>query len=131
MIQGTDGTSLFVVADGEVEVVVRRGDGVDVRVSVLGRGAVIGEMSLLTGEPRSATVRAFDGALVYEIGRAQYAPLLQAHREWVDELAAVMEERLRNQDGVLAAYAAHPRRHQIADRIRRHLFGPGTAAPAD
>ena len=60
-------------------------------------------MSLLTGEPRRATVRAVDGALVYEIGREQYAPLLLAHREWVDELATVMETRLREREALLAS----------------------------
>ena len=73
-IQGTAGTSLFIVADGEVEVVVRRAQGPDMRVATLGRGEVIGEMSLLTGEPRTATVRAVDGALVYEIGQASVRP---------------------------------------------------------
>ena len=43
-------------------------DGEDVLVDTMGKGAVVGEMSLLTGEPRTATVRALDGAVVYEIG---------------------------------------------------------------
>ena len=127
VIQGTEGTSLFVVADGEVEVLLRQGDAPDLRAAVMGRGAVVGEMSLLTGEPRQATVRALDGALVYEIGRDQYAPLLLAHRDWVDELAAVMETRLREREALLAAYDAHPRRHAIASSIRRHFFGADRA----
>jgi CRP-like cAMP-binding protein len=132
ILQGTEGTSLFVVADGEVEAVIRRDGERDLRVAVMGRGAVVGEMSLLTGEPRSATVRAVDGALVYEIGREHYAPLLLAHREWVDELAAVMEARLREQTGVLAAYDAHPRRLELAARIRRTFFGAdGAGSTAD
>lgn len=132
VIQGTEGTSLFVVADGEVEVVIRPEDAHDLRAAVMGRGAVVGEMSLLTGEPRTATVRAVDGALVYEIGRDQYEPLLLAHRDWVDELAAVMETRLREREAFLAAHDAHPRRHEIAARIRRHFFGAeGAGAAAD
>ena len=43
-------------------------------------------MSLLTGEPRSATVRAVDGALVYEVGRRQLQPLLAARPELFDAL---------------------------------------------
>jgi CRP-like cAMP-binding protein len=135
-IQGTPGTSLFVVADGEVEVVVRRPDGPDLKVATLGRGEVVGEMSLLTGEPRSATVRAVDGALVYEIGQPHYAPLLRTHREWVEELAAIMEERLRQREAQLDAYDAQTRRREIGRRIARHFFpasdgGPSAAAPAD
>ena len=135
-IQGTAGTSLFVVADGEVEVVLRREQGPDLKIATLGRGEVVGEMSLLTGEPRAATVRAVDGALVYEIGRAQYAPLLQTHREWVEELALLMEERLRQREADLEAYDAQLRQGEIRRRIVRHFFSPAddtpyAAAPAD
>lgn len=80
VVQGGEGTSLFVVADGDVEVLLRREDGKDVFVETMGRGEVIGEFSLLTGEERSATVRAVDSALVLEIGHQQYAPLLRAPR---------------------------------------------------
>ncbi len=135
-IQGTVGTSLFIVADGEVEVVVRRAQGPDLKVATLGRGEVIGEMSLLTGEPRAATVRAVDGALVYEIGQPHYAPLLHTHREWVEELAMIMEERLRQGEADLDSYDAQTRRRDLGHRIVRHFFSaadgaPYAAAPAD
>ena len=54
-------------------------------------------MSLLTGAPRSATVRALEGALVYEIGRRQYAPILAARPELVEALERAMEARLEAQ----------------------------------
>ena len=47
-------------------------------------------MSLLTGEPRSATVRAVDGALVYEVGRRQLQPLLAARPELLEALQSAM-----------------------------------------
>jgi len=130
VIQDTEGTSLFVVADGEVEVVLRRPGMPDLRVATLSRGEVIGEMSLLTGEPRAATVRATDYALVYEIGRSQYEPLLQAHREWVDELASIMEERLSDREARVEAYDARGERADIGRRVLRHFFGGADAAPA-
>jgi hypothetical protein len=95
VVQGEGGGSLFVLAEGEVEVVLRSDDGEDTVVDTMGKGAVVGEMSLLTGEPRTATVRAIDGAVAYEIGARQYAPILQAHPELVDVLARVMVNRLR------------------------------------
>jgi CRP-like cAMP-binding protein len=102
----------------------------------MGRGAVVGEMSLLTGEPRSATVRAADAALVYEIGWRQYEPLLRAHPDWIDELAEIMEQRLRERHAKLEAYEVRGRQ-EIARRIRRRFFGgmhdtaATAAAPAD
>ena len=87
IVQGQEGDSLFVVVEGTVEVLLRRADGAEVNLGTRATGTVLGEMSLLTGEPRSATVRAVDGALVYEVGRRQYEPILAARPELVDALA--------------------------------------------
>ena len=123
VIQGQPGTSLFVVADGEVEVVLRRENGRDVVVDTMARGEVVGEMSLLTGEPRSATVRAADSALVYEVGRRQFEPLLQANPQWIDELAEIMERRLNGRQAYLEALDDQT---TLRDRLLRALLGsPG------
>jgi len=121
MVQGQDGTSLFVVVDGAVEVLLRREDGQDWPLDTRVKGSVIGEMSLLTGEPRAATVRAVTGATVYEIGRRQYQPLLRKRPELLDELAAVVEQRLREQANRLRAYDVDRERKAIRDRINRFL----------
>ena len=93
MIQGTPSTrSLFLVAEGNLEVLLRSDSGEDVVVDTMGKGAVIGEMSLLTGAPHNATVRAVDHAVVYEIGESQHEPLLPA---LANTLGAVMTERLQ------------------------------------
>ena len=117
---GEEGTSLFIVAAGKVEVLRRLEDGSDVHISHLGPGSVLGEMSLLTGQPRSATVRASeDGALVLEIAEEQYRPLIVLHPEWIDELASLMDERLSREREVLES----PKEgHSIRDRIRQRFF---------
>jgi CRP-like cAMP-binding protein len=108
IVQGQAGDSLFVVAEGAVDVVLRRPDGTEVNLGTRPHGVVLGEMSLLTGEARSATVRAVEGALVYEVGRRQYEALLAGRPELVDALARVMEDRLRAQDASLEAHDARP-----------------------
>jgi len=123
VVQGQEGTSLFLVAEGTVEVRLRNPDGTDWLADTMGRGAVVGEMSLLTGEPRSATVRSVGETVVYEIGRQQYEPLLKSHPEWVDELASVMEDRLARRQERIADLQV-PRRGALAERIRRNFFGP-------
>ena len=122
VVQGQEGGSLFVLADGELEVLLRQGDGEDVLVDTMRKGAVVGEMSLLTGEPRTATVRALDGAVVYEIGASQYAPILRAHPELVDVLAQLMVDRLRERRRRLDAREAARDHATIARQIRRALF---------
>ena len=79
-------------------------------------------MSLLTGEPRTASVRARDGAVVYEVGAQQYAPILGAHPELVDILAKLMVNRIDERRTRLDARAAARERAAIASRIRRALF---------
>jgi CRP-like cAMP-binding protein len=126
VVQGEAGGSLFVIADGELEVMLRGDDGEDVLVDTMSKGAVVGEMSLLTGEPRSATVRSRDGAVVYEVGAQQYAPVLGAHPELVDILAKLMVSRIDERRTRLDARAAARERAAIAGRIRRAFT---TAAP--
>ena len=120
IVQGQPGGSLFVVVEGEVEVMLRRADG-EVSLGVRPSGAVLGEMSLLTGEPRSATVRAVEGAVVYEIGPRQYEPLLAARPALVDALERAMEQRLRAQGEVLERVDADRARAGFTTRIRRLL----------
>jgi CRP-like cAMP-binding protein len=78
-------------------------------------------MSLLTGEPRSASVRARDGAVVYEVGAQQYAPVLRAHPELVETLAKLMVTRLDERRVRLDARAAARERADLARKIRRAL----------
>lgn len=94
IIAGRSGTSLFLVASGILEVLTRQPDGTDGRVNLQKPGQLLGEISLLTGRPRSATVRALEGSVVYEIGKHQYEPLLKAHPELVAHLTACMETNL-------------------------------------
>jgi len=126
VVQGNEGTSLFLVGEGEVEVRLRKVDGTDWLVETMGRGEVVGEMALLTGERRSATVRSVEETVVYEIGRQQYEPLLLAHPEWIDELATVMEQRLIRRQARLADLAEmenESRPQPLLERIRRNFFG--------
>jgi CRP-like cAMP-binding protein len=135
IVQGQEGDSLFVVAEGEVEVLLRREGGEDVVVNTVGNGAVVGEMSLLTRDRRSATVRAVEGAVVYEIGSHQYAPLLRSHPELVDVLSKLMLERLQQRRAALNTCDAERDRLAIAWRIRNAQsaacgWTPAASSPA-
>ena len=69
--RGDPGDALYVIRHGRLEVVV---DGEVVREA--GRGEVLGELALLTGEPRNATVRARRDAELYAVRRADLDVLL-------------------------------------------------------
>jgi len=119
VIEGRESTrSLYVLADGELEVLRRDEHGHDHVVDRMEKGAVVGEMSLLTGAPYSATVRALDGAVVYEFGAPQHDPILGDHPGVVTSLQAIMDER--TSDRAEREAAAH--KQERRSRLRALLF---------
>ncbi len=123
IIQGREGSSLFLVGEGSLEVLVRQADGTDQLVDIKKRGDVIGEISLLTGAPRTATVRAIEGAIVYEVGKRQYEHIIRARPELVEELSAIMEKHVENMRKHRESYEAGPETLNFNQRIRRFFFG--------
>lgn len=88
--QGTEGETLFVVREGFLDALVD-----DRVVGHIAAGGLIGEMAMLTGEPRRATVRAASDTCVWEIGRTALAPLLEARPELMERLSEVAAARHR------------------------------------
>jgi CRP-like cAMP-binding protein len=124
LVQGRPGSSLFLVADGEFEVLVRQPDGADVPTARVGPGAVLGEASLLTGAPRTATVRAGpSGGVVFEIGKAQYEPVVQARAELVEDMARLMAERAVSNRAQTRAQDVEVECADVRRRIRKFFFG--------
>jgi NTE family protein len=89
--EGEPGTSLFVIADGLADVLYPGGRSTEVR---LGSGDVIGEMSLVTGEPRSATVLAAIRTTALELDAAAFAELLVRSPAVPANLSRIVSRRL-------------------------------------
>jgi len=88
--QGEPGRSMFVLVDGAVRVTVEPGQH---EVARLGPGACFGEMSLLTGDARSATVAAAGDCRVIEITDEMLRALAEAKPSIVDRLGEVAFSR--------------------------------------
>ncbi len=91
--EGEPGASLFILAEGALDVTVVR-DGAASGIDRMVPGDVFGEMSLLTGQPRSATITAVTDAVVFEVAREDLEPILQRRPELAEALAGIMAERL-------------------------------------
>ena len=89
---GDDGSSMFVVHEGRVDVRVEQ-QGQERTVSTLGEGDFFGEMALFTGEPRAANVVAREETEVFEIGRAAMKRLFDTNPDLVEALGHVIAER--------------------------------------
>ncbi|HYV49461.1 MAG TPA: mechanosensitive ion channel family protein [Myxococcaceae bacterium] len=88
--EGAQGHTFYLVVSGEVS--VRAGSG-DAEVARLKRGQYFGEMSLLTGEPRAATVLAASDAVLLELDRPVFARLFGEHQGLARELSAILAQR--------------------------------------
>jgi len=93
--QGAEGTSMFVLLTGEAAVYVHHSGqhGEPVRVAGVGPGEYFGEMSLLTGAARSATVIATADCEVLEIAKAQIAAILQENTALLTTLSEMLAQR--------------------------------------
>ncbi|HYX91998.1 MAG TPA: mechanosensitive ion channel family protein [Myxococcaceae bacterium] len=122
--QGDEGNSFYVVAEGSVSVRVGLPE---VEVARLERGQYFGEMSLLTGEPRAASVIAAEDTLLLEISRPIFARILGQVPELAAALADLLARRRTELDAVaMASGAPHPEPAREARRIftrLREIFG--------
>jgi hypothetical protein len=91
--EGDKSSSMFVVQEGQLTVSIHGARGDTRKLAMLQSGDAFGEGSLLTGEPRTATVRAFTEAVLIEITKETFGPLLEANPSLVESLSGVMRER--------------------------------------
>lgn len=88
--EGERGDDAYLLRAGEVE--VERGDPAR-RVAVSGAGAIIGEVSALTGEPRTATVRARTDVEAFRISGEHVRPIVRRYKATVERLEGAMRSR--------------------------------------
>jgi small-conductance mechanosensitive channel/CRP-like cAMP-binding protein len=127
--QGDPGDALYVIRSGTALVRVRTPDGADREVARLARGEFFGEMALLTGEPRSATVVAIEDLETLVVFKEAMQGLMQRRPELAQEIAETVEVRrhgLRSvqemRDAPAAEQAAvRDRAGQLVSRIKRFL----------
>jgi small-conductance mechanosensitive channel/CRP-like cAMP-binding protein len=119
--EGERGGTMYIVKRGQVEVMVgpeRR------QVAVTKAGGYFGEMSLLTGQPRTATVRASGDCQLLEVAAADFSAYVRSHPEVLEDLATAAAARRRELDAARAVASADSRveRQSLIDVMRR-FFG--------
>ena len=93
MTQGDFGGAMFVIAAGEVAVTFVDADAREQSVAKLGPRDVVGEMSLFTGDRRTATVSAVTNVDAIEITKASLERVFARAPELVDTFASVLAKR--------------------------------------
>jgi CRP-like cAMP-binding protein len=101
--EGDPGQSMFIVASGRVTISLEEGGQ---QVASLGVGDYFGEMSMLTGSPRVATVRATGDVHVLEIDAEIFRRLAEANPQGVEHVGVSAATRRAELDGVRASAKA-------------------------
>jgi CRP/FNR family cyclic AMP-dependent transcriptional regulator len=93
-----EGDALFIIGSGQVKVSIVSEDGREVILSLLGEGAVFGELSLLDGKPRSANVVATENTELFMVRRSDFLQLVYKVPQIAVGLLAELAARLRKTD---------------------------------
>lgn len=118
--QGEPGNELFVIRTGEAAVFVKQDERGFVQVAQLGPGGVFGEMSLVTGELRSATVRALSSCELIVLGHTAFREVLAQNPELANRISDVLANRQAQIREAQAIHDPHDHAHHsgvLLDKI--------------
>jgi small-conductance mechanosensitive channel/CRP-like cAMP-binding protein len=127
--QGERSASLFVIRSGAVRVERTEAGGAATRIASMGAGDFFGEMSLLTGEPRTASIVAEEETEVVVVDKEAFARVLTADTGILPGLSEALESRARDTAEKVAGQPAVREEAKSAQRssqlLRRigHFFG--------
>jgi len=126
--EGEEGESMFVLLRGAAQVSVAK-NGSAIQVATLNSGDCFGEMSLLTGERRSATVRAQGDCYVMEISKPVMGEIIRDSPDCLRQLSEILARRKMETEGVLKdamgtdEQAAKEREYSATFLVKlRHFF---------
>ena len=125
--QGDPGDALHVVASGAVKIVLPSAEGDEAIIATLREGDFFGELALLDGAPRSASVIAVDQAETLMLPRSVFMELLDTDRGLRDALLSALARELRR----LTGHVEELHFLDLAGRLAMRLTRLANDAPTD
>ena len=121
--QGSVGASLYIVQSGIFEIRRRGADGRDLSVGKIGPGEYLGEISMMSGEPRAITTIALTEGSTIELPKTALATLLHDNRQLSAAIERSVQRGLEMLDRDHAARNCEPldRNGKLLERIRSFL----------
>lgn len=116
--KGDPGNQLYGILSGSLKVTTTAADGKDVLFGLMGAGEVIGEIALLDGEERSATVTAVEETELLTLHRRELIPFLEKNPRAAIGLAVVLAARVRS----LSDRAEDRQTMPLAGRLSKRLL---------
>jgi phosphoserine phosphatase RsbU/P len=94
--EGDPGEHMYIIVSGELEILMAPDTDNELILNIVHAGEYLGEMSLITGAPRTASVRARGDIVLLSMSRAQLLDLLQHHPHLANTMVSVLSHRLDN-----------------------------------
>jgi CRP-like cAMP-binding protein len=129
-LAGDSGDGCYRVEDGLLKVTMMSRAGSERILAFLGGGSIVGELSIIDGLPRSASVVAVRAAALSFLSRAAFEDFARQHPDIYKSLVTLIAARLRETDAVLAAGSFLPLRGRVACTLLElaHDFGQDVGA---
>jgi hypothetical protein len=102
IIKNQNADSMYLISEGALEVSVLNKEDNPIIVATLWPGDCVGEMSLLTGAPRSADVYAKRNSILVEINKEDISPILESNRELINHMSNLLAERVAQNEKSLS-----------------------------
>lgn len=112
--EGEAGDALLCVVDGRLETVVNDIAGQEIVLDAIGPGDTVGEMSMLDGRPRSATLRCTEDAKLLALGRDELLRVVPRAPHMALDMMAQMAARARRVDDLLRSRVARNVNEEVA-----------------
>jgi CRP/FNR family cyclic AMP-dependent transcriptional regulator len=113
-LAGDTGDGCYRVEDGLLKVTMVSRSGTERILAFLGPAAIVGELSIIDGLPRSASVVAVRDSTLSFLSRAAFEDFAKHHPEIYKSLVTLLATRLRETDAALAAGSFLPLRGRVA-----------------
>jgi len=133
--EGKSGHGAYIIVQGEASIHIRLYQGDDTHIATLGKGDVVGEMSLIDDAPVSATVTTTTQCIVLHIQKDKFDELRSAFRPAAYKLLRAMSpmlcERLRAINERIGSVFKEPERHmKLMEKRYQHLSSHAGAVDA-
>jgi CRP/FNR family cyclic AMP-dependent transcriptional regulator len=124
-IAGDPGDGFYRVDEGLLKVSIESASGAERILAILGPGAIVGDLSIIDGKPRSATVTALRDCTLRFVSRTGFEVFAVKEPEIYKYLVKLLATRLRDTDAIVAAGSFLPLKGRVARALLdlAHAFG--------
>jgi CRP/FNR family transcriptional regulator, cyclic AMP receptor protein len=113
-LSGDPADGCYLVHDGLLKVNMVAPSGAERVLAILGSGTLVGELSMIDGAPRSASVTAIRDSKLGFISRATFDAFTRTHPDIYRHMTSLLARRLRDVDDVLTATSLLPLKGRVA-----------------